>query len=95
MTCVEFENLRAYGDPDYELTREYLRANTKGCPGPGCGVKIEKGSGCFHMTCKFILDINAALVYLLSFSWQRALGTTASHHKLCLLTAAYRQPLST
>ena len=52
MTCVEFDSLRAHGDPDYAQTQKYIIANTKACP--HCGVKIEKGTGCFHMTCKFV-----------------------------------------
>lgn len=32
-------------------TEEWIAKNTKRCPRPGCGVLIEKGAGCSHLTC--------------------------------------------
>lgn len=48
-TCLEYEEAR--GDPDFNATREWLRNNTKPCPGM-CGASVEKNDGCFHMTCQ-------------------------------------------
>ena len=52
MACDQYESQRAHGDPDHAQTQEWLRANTKNCPGQACGVSIQKGNACFHMTCK-------------------------------------------
>ncbi|CAJ2505826.1 Uu.00g132200.m01.CDS01 [Anthostomella pinea] len=51
LTCAEYESLRAHGDPRYMHTQKWISQNTKGCPGADCGVPVQKGSGCFHMTC--------------------------------------------
>ncbi|KAF8853175.1 hypothetical protein BDZ45DRAFT_729656 [Acephala macrosclerotiorum] len=48
-TCAEYESMRDHGDPAYDETREWIRTNTKPCP--ECGVGIQKGEACFHMTC--------------------------------------------
>lgn len=63
MTCAEFDSSCVYGDPKHIQTQEYIMTNTKACP--GCGSRIEKGSGCFHMTCKLALYIKEAPTYLL------------------------------
>ncbi len=49
-TCDEYDSLLRYGDPKYRETQETIEEKTKGCP--KCNVRIEKGPGCFHMTCK-------------------------------------------
>lgn len=33
-------------------TERWIAVNTRPCPGPGCGVSIQKNSGCAHMTCR-------------------------------------------
>jgi len=48
-TCVDYDADR--GDPESEATEEWLRQNTKPCPGM-CGASVEKKGGCFHMTCQ-------------------------------------------
>lgn len=50
LTCAEYTTLRARDDRSAE-TEAWLRAHTKRCPGPDCGVLVEKGGACFHMTC--------------------------------------------
>lgn len=50
LTCDEYDNQRDHGDPNYGETQEWIRTNTKPCP--GCQVGIQKGEACFHMTCK-------------------------------------------
>lgn len=50
-TCAQHESQKAHGDPQYARTRDWISQHTKSCPGAGCGVPVEKGSGCFHMTC--------------------------------------------
>ncbi|KAI9053169.1 hypothetical protein LZ554_003435 [Drepanopeziza brunnea f. sp. 'monogermtubi'] len=41
--------VRYHGNPSYGETQEWIRTNTKPCP--GCRVGIQKGEACFHMTC--------------------------------------------
>jgi len=48
-SCDEFEQ---DGDPSYRQTQEWVLRNTKPCP--ACGLRIQKGEACFHMTCRFI-----------------------------------------
>ncbi|OCL13123.1 hypothetical protein AOQ84DRAFT_126384 [Glonium stellatum] len=50
ITCTDFEDLRLHGDPNYVETQKLISKTTKGCP--ECGVRITKGKGCFHMTCR-------------------------------------------
>ncbi|KIW01300.1 uncharacterized protein PV09_07338 [Verruconis gallopava] len=52
LSCEQFNNQREHGDPDYADTQEYIRANTKTCPGANCGMNVLKDGGCFHMTCR-------------------------------------------
>ncbi|KAK0120554.1 hypothetical protein ONS96_010757 [Cadophora gregata f. sp. sojae] len=49
LTCDEYDSIREHGDPSYGETQEWIRTNTKPCP--GCQVGIQKGEACFHMTC--------------------------------------------
>lgn len=49
-TCEQYDSIRAHGDPEFQQTRDWIRENTKPCP--GCGENIQKGEYCFHMTCK-------------------------------------------
>ncbi|KAG4433734.1 hypothetical protein IFR05_010786 [Cadophora sp. M221] len=49
LTCDEYDSVRDHGDPSYGETQEWIRTNTKPCP--GCQVGIQKGEACFHMTC--------------------------------------------
>lgn len=34
------------------LSKAWIDANTKRCPGKRCGIPVEKNEGCFHMTCR-------------------------------------------
>ena len=49
LSCAEFTALEARGDSS--SNDSWIARNTKKCPGPNCGVAVEKGNGCFHMTC--------------------------------------------
>ena len=51
LSCAGFDAQRQHGDHGIEATRAWLAEHTKPCPGPGCGVPVEKKGGCFHMTC--------------------------------------------
>ncbi|KAI3317120.1 hypothetical protein HD806DRAFT_527323 [Xylariaceae sp. AK1471] len=53
LTCEEYASQREHGDPQFEVTQKWIKANTKRCPGKGCGVLVRKGAGCFHMTCSW------------------------------------------
>ncbi|KAK0617299.1 hypothetical protein B0T14DRAFT_568818 [Immersiella caudata] len=48
-TCTDYDANQ--GDPEAEATAQWLRRNTKPCPGL-CGAAVEKKGGCFHMTCQ-------------------------------------------
>lgn len=66
LSCEQYDSQREHGDPDYQQTQGWLRSNAKNCPGPNCGVSIEKDAGCFHMTCEdrllpLVYDWNAML----------------------------------
>ena len=63
LTCDEYESQRDHGDPSFAETREWIRTNTKDCP--GCQVGIQKGEACFHMTCK-VPSLLICMVHLLS-----------------------------
>ncbi|KAL8306112.1 hypothetical protein RB600_008815 [Gaeumannomyces tritici] len=56
LTCREWDELReddeGNADPAEAASRRWIAANTKRCPGRGCGAPVEKGEGCFHMTCR-------------------------------------------
>ncbi|KAF5981890.1 e3 ubiquitin ligase ARI7 [Fusarium coicis] len=49
LSCEEFDSMQENGDPRFRETRDWVNANTKQCP--SCGVNMQKGPGCFHMTC--------------------------------------------
>ena len=53
-SCAGYDAfLRGEPDPDgSRRTEAWLRRRTKACPGPRCGVPVEKNGGCFHMTCR-------------------------------------------
>lgn len=48
LTCAQHASQR---DASFTETRTWLAQHTKPCPGDGCGVQVQKGDGCFHMTC--------------------------------------------
>ena len=52
LTCEAYDSLKAHGDPAFHATKAWIESNTKACPGPRCGVPVEKKGGCFHMTCQ-------------------------------------------
>ncbi|KAH7265966.1 hypothetical protein B0J15DRAFT_523487 [Fusarium solani] len=47
LTCDEYDLRRKDGDKE---TENWLAEKTKPCP--NCNIPIEKGTGCFHMTCR-------------------------------------------
>ncbi|KAI8710918.1 RING-type domain-containing protein [Fusarium sp. LHS14.1] len=49
LTCEEYDSLKENGDPRFQETQDWMMANTKSCP--ECGINLQKGDGCFHMTC--------------------------------------------
>jgi hypothetical protein len=48
LTCAQHMSQH---DASFTETRTWLAQHTKPCPGDGCGVQVQKGNGCFHMTC--------------------------------------------
>lgn len=51
LTCAQAATQKLHGDPQPQRTRDWLDTHTKRCPGEGCGIRVEKGEGCFHMSC--------------------------------------------
>jgi hypothetical protein len=49
LSCEAYDSEQT---PEFAATRNWISANTKACPGPGCGIPTEKNAGCFHMTCR-------------------------------------------
>jgi hypothetical protein len=49
--CDEYD-LSSRRRQSVQLMQLWLAKSTKACPGPRCGVRIEKNQGCFHMTCR-------------------------------------------
>jgi hypothetical protein len=54
-SCDQFESQREHGDPEYAQTQNWIRQNSKPCP--GCSANVEKDAGCFHMTCEYLLPV--------------------------------------
>ncbi|ETS73616.1 hypothetical protein PFICI_14562 [Pestalotiopsis fici W106-1] len=48
LTCAQYASQREHS---FTETQTWLAEHTKPCPGEGCGVQVQKGDGCFHMTC--------------------------------------------
>jgi hypothetical protein len=48
LTCEQYASQRG---ESFTETQTWLAEHTKPCPGEGCGVQVQKGDGCFHMTC--------------------------------------------
>lgn len=48
LTCAQHTSQR---EQSFTETQSWLAEHTKPCPGEGCGVQVQKGDGCFHMTC--------------------------------------------
>ncbi|KAH8681778.1 hypothetical protein BX600DRAFT_447295 [Xylariales sp. PMI_506] len=51
LTCAQQASLSQQGGAAHSMTQAWLARHTKPCPGDGCGVQVQKGDGCFHMTC--------------------------------------------
>ena len=51
LTCAEYDRRLAHAE-DEEKSEQWKKDNTKACPGNNCGRPIQKGEGCFHMTCR-------------------------------------------
>ncbi|KAI6754077.1 hypothetical protein HG530_013253 [Fusarium avenaceum] len=59
LTCEQYDSLKRTGDPESEETQKWMATNTKPCP--EYGIHVQKGNGCFHMTCS---------VYHHEFCWE-------------------------
>lgn len=53
LTCEQYDSLKRTGDPEFQETQKWMATNTKPCP--ECGIHVQKGNGCFHMTCKSMI----------------------------------------
>ena len=54
-TCAMYQRLRkdqGTKENDTEASEREITRISKQCPNPKCRIRIEKGDGCFHMTCK-------------------------------------------
>ncbi|CEI67649.1 unnamed protein product [Fusarium venenatum] len=50
LSCEQYDSLKETGDPEFQQTQEWITNNTKPCP--ECNIQVQKGNGCFHMTCR-------------------------------------------
>ncbi|KAH7207828.1 uncharacterized protein BKA55DRAFT_530069, partial [Fusarium redolens] len=53
LSCEQYDSLKETGDPEFQQTQGWITNNTKPCP--ECNIKVQKGNGCFHMTCESTL----------------------------------------
>ncbi|KAG4025949.1 hypothetical protein MFRU_047g00130 [Monilinia fructicola] len=55
LTCAEFDNLNQGRVQQEAASEAWLAENTKLCPNPECGMRIQTKSGCDHLTCDYCL----------------------------------------
>ena len=64
---LDAKNQQAARESTDNYYQKFLMANTRQCPGPGCGVRIEKVYGCDHMMCKsglfLLLSVRRTYLY--------------------------------
>jgi hypothetical protein len=54
-TCEKYDRRKSCERRvDDDASAEKIAGTTKGCPGKGCGISMEKNNGCDHMKCKFV-----------------------------------------
>lgn len=51
-TCDQYQVDAKRRNKDEKKSLEAVKKLSRPCPGPGCGVNIDKYSGCDHVTCK-------------------------------------------
>ncbi|KAF2262670.1 hypothetical protein CC78DRAFT_534694 [Lojkania enalia] len=86
LRCDEFDSLRR-GDPKYEQTQEIIKNSTKGCP--KCSVRIEKGTGCFHMTCYYC---KYEFCWECLVSWLEVKANPLNHRPDCYFRSSILMP---
>jgi hypothetical protein len=57
LTCAEYD-AKIAREGDIQKSEQWIQDHTKPCPGPDCNKPVQKGPGCFHMTCKLLLSIS-------------------------------------
>ncbi|KAF1994798.1 hypothetical protein P154DRAFT_624461 [Amniculicola lignicola CBS 123094] len=87
LTCDEFDSSLTHGDPKYQETQAIIENNTKGCP--NCDVRIEKGSGCFHMTC---FSCKHEFCWECLVSWQLVKANRVNHYPGCYFRSSDLTP---
>lgn len=75
MNCAEFDDLHSYGDPSYTGMQEYILDKTKACP--ACGVRIERGPGCFHVECS---SCTHEFYWKCLANWHAVQNNSEAHH---------------
>lgn len=53
-TCEEYQVVAKRRSEEEEKSLEAVKQVSRPCPGPGCGVNIDKFAGCDHVTCESI-----------------------------------------
>lgn len=51
-TCDDYQANAKRRSEDEQKSLEAVKQVSRPCPGPGCGVNIDKWTGCDHVTCK-------------------------------------------
>ncbi|ORY03551.1 hypothetical protein BCR34DRAFT_69501 [Clohesyomyces aquaticus] len=86
LNCTEFTSALA-GDPKYLETQKIIKNSTKACP--QCTVRIEKGSGCFHMTCS---KCKHEFCWECLASWKDVRYDKAKHAEGCYFRTSTQSP---
>ncbi|ESZ91602.1 hypothetical protein SBOR_8001 [Sclerotinia borealis F-4128] len=55
LTCAEFDILNQARVQQEAASEAWISEHTKLCPNPECGMRIQKKSGCDHLTCDYCL----------------------------------------
>ncbi|KAF2476363.1 uncharacterized protein BDR25DRAFT_210550 [Lindgomyces ingoldianus] len=82
LTCSEVDS-----DPKYAETQTLIQESTKACP--QCRIRIEKGAGCFHMTCS---SCHHEFCWECLVSWKAVTTSKNNHAEGCYFRSGTWSP---
>jgi hypothetical protein len=89
ITCDEYDYKMVHGE-DEEKSEKWKQENTKACPGHGCARPIEKGEGCFHMTCR---ECRHEFCWECLASWSKVKVSKSMHNDGCYFRTSEVGPM--
>lgn len=89
LTCTEYDRKLLHGE-DEEKSEKWKRDNTKACPGAGCGLPIQKGDGCFHMTCR---ECDHEFCWECLADWKEVCSSKLNHKAGCFFRTSLVGPM--